>query len=318
MTCFVCDESAKHRVNYDVTEIDCSKCGRYQIEGSAIPELEHFKKTPSFVRKFRYLIANRIIAHSDTTVFKINPLGFDNILDIDLPDLAEQAEKVVLWLGETNKLNPLSWVNISNNNLVNFIGANSPSDVKFIAQNLVKDGLLDYQSTTSASSDLINLANIRLNLKGWRDFNTLKTQPSPSKLAFMAMTFGNPDVMKAFKECFRPAVLETGYELRIVTDHQPAGLIDDHIIVGIQRSRFVIADLTDGNRGAYWEAGYAEGIKRPVIYTCEKSYCKSPSKKKGVHFDTAHRKIIRWELGNWEKTAEELITTIRATIPEAK
>ena len=39
--------------------------------------------------------------------------------------------------------------------------------------------------------------------------------------------------------------------------------------VQIRASRFVICDLTHGNRGAYWEAGFAEGIGRPVIFVCE-------------------------------------------------
>jgi len=28
----------------------------------------------------------------------------------------------------------------------------------------------------------------------------------------------------------------------------------------IRRSRFAVVDLTHGNRGAYWEAGFAEGL----------------------------------------------------------
>jgi nucleoside 2-deoxyribosyltransferase len=44
--------------------------------------------------------------------------------------------------------------------------------------------------------------------------------------------------------------------------------IDDQMRVALRTSRFVVADLTRGNRGAYWEAGFAEGLGRPVIYTC--------------------------------------------------
>ena len=50
-----------------------------------------------------------------------------------------------------------------------------------------------------------------------------------------------------------------------------AGLIDDRLRVEIRTSRFLIADLTHENAGAYWEAGFAEGLGKPVIYTCEKS-----------------------------------------------
>ena len=48
-------------------------------------------------------------------------------------------------------------------------------------------------------------------------------------------------------------------------------MIDDRLRVEIQSARFLIADLTHENRGAFWEAGYAEGLGKPVIYTCEES-----------------------------------------------
>ena len=47
-------------------------------------------------------------------------------------------------------------------------------------------------------------------------------------------------------------------------------------------ARFVIADLSHDNNGAYFEAGFAEGIGLPVVYTCEVK--KFEAKK--THFDT--------------------------------
>jgi nucleoside 2-deoxyribosyltransferase len=63
-------------------------------------------------------------------------------------------------------------------------------------------------------------------------------------------------------------VAATGFILRRLDDEPKAGLIDDRMRAEIQASRFVIVDLTHMNRGAYWEAGYAEGLGKPVIYTC--------------------------------------------------
>ena len=60
-----------------------------------------------------------------------------------------------------------------------------------------------------------------------------------------------------------------GFDLFKSDDEPRAGLIDDQLRVDIQSSDFLIADLTHDNLGAYWEAGYAEGLGKPVIYTCE-------------------------------------------------
>jgi hypothetical protein len=101
-----------------------------------------------------------------------------------------------------------------------------------------------------------------------------------------------------------------------MTDGQPAGLIDDQMRVALRTSRFVVADLSHGNRGAYWEAGFAEGLGRPVIYTCHKdSWDKVENGERLVHFDTGHLLTIPWELEKLEEAGKQLTATIRATLP---
>ena len=74
----------------------------------------------------------------------------------------------------------------------------------------------------------------------------------------------------------------------------------------------MLADLTHDNNGAYWEAGYAEGLGIPVIYLCEKK----KFKKDKTHFDTNHCTTIPWETGNELEAMRDLISTIRTTIPD--
>ena len=83
---------------------------------------------------------------------------------------------------------------------------------------------------------------------------------------------------------FRKAVRQAGFELIRLDDSPPAGLIDDRLRVEIQSSDFLIADLTHDNLGAYWEVGYAEGLGKPVVYTCEKT----KFDQEETHFDTNH------------------------------
>jgi nucleoside 2-deoxyribosyltransferase len=93
-----------------------------------------------------------------------------------------------------------------------------------------------------------------------------------------------------------------------------AGLIDDQLRVALRTSRFVIADLTYGSRGAYWEAGFAEGLGRPVIYTCrEKEW--NDANGEAPHFDTNHLRTIVWRRDKLDEAATNLKATIRATLP---
>jgi nucleoside 2-deoxyribosyltransferase len=124
------------------------------------------------------------------------------------------------------------------------------------------------------------------------------------------MKFGEAGPNRAVDECFRPAVKRTGFELRLISDKQPAGLIDNQLRAAILASRFVISDLTHGSPGAYWEAGYGEGLGLPVIYTCEKAAWQ----KQKTHFDTNHLKTIIWDPENLEHAGEGLTATIRATL----
>ena len=76
--------------------------------------------------------------------------------------------------------------------------------------------------------------------------------------------------------------------------------IDDEIIAEIRRSRFVVADFTQGEKGArggvYYEAGFAQGLGIEVIFTCRKDVLDNND----IHFDTRQYNHIGWE------TPEEL------------
>ncbi|MGH9894821.1 MAG: hypothetical protein ACREA0_23150 [bacterium] len=126
------------------------------------------------------------------------------------------------------------------------------------------------------------------------------------------MEYGHEELDNLVNTYFKPALAETGFVLRRLDDEQPAGLIDDRLRVEIQSARFLLVDLTHRNLGAYWEAGYAEGLGKPVIYTCEESKFEDAS-----HFDTNHHLHVLWNAADLAPAIKKLKATIRATIPEA-
>jgi hypothetical protein len=75
---------------------------------------------------------------------------------------------------------------------------------------------------------------------------------------------------------------------------------------------FLIADLTHASNGAYWEAGYAEGLGKLSSTLARKSEF-----HKASHFDTNHHLTVLWETDQLAEAAQGLMNTIRATIPEA-
>ncbi|WP_158934066.1 hypothetical protein [Burkholderia sp. S171] len=157
---------------------------------------------------------------------------------------------------------------------------------------------------------------LRLKMDGWIRYEAAKRLQIDSRTAFMAMQF-DPDLLRIVDEYFKPAVARAGFELKLLTDNQPAGLIDDQLRVALRTARFVIADLTHANNGAYWEAGFAEGLGRPVIYTCRRSEWNEIDERgrRKVHFDTSHLVTIIWSPDDLQDAATKLTATIRATLP---
>ena len=149
-----------------------------------------------------------------------------------------------------------------------------------------------------------------LTVDGWEWFNEFGRHIR-SKIAFMAMQYNDKELDSIVKDYFAPAVKQAGFDLRRLDTEPKAGILDNRLRVEIRRSRLLIADVTHGNHGAYWEAGFADGLGIPVIYSCKKSEIKK------VHFDTRNCQIVLWEKNNLAEAANELKAIIRNTLPGA-
>jgi hypothetical protein len=226
---------------------------------------------------------------------------FLSLAERALPTPAEAGDSLLLWFaekadGNLGKLNP---INHSDQVLQASIGVISAADLIYVTEALMHQRLIEGPTNIG----------LRLTPSGWLRVEELKRAHVASKYAFFARKFDNPELDRVFNECLRPAVAATGYELRTVT--QRAGLVDAVIEDEIRRCRFLIADLSDDNPGAYWEAGLAEGLGKPVIYVC---CAKLGAEEKPTHFDANHRHTVRWDLSTLDQTGTELKAVIRNTL----
>ena len=148
-----------------------------------------------------------------------------------------------------------------------------------------------------------------LTVEGYARLAELANTYRQSVQAFVAMWF-DESMSAAWKEGIEPGIRDAGYEpLRI--DHKlHTNKIDDEIVAEIRRSRFIVADFTDGDKGArgsvYYEAGFAHGLNIPVIFTCREGTLKN------IHFDTRQYAHIVWK--NPEELRKLLADRISALI----
>ena len=147
----------------------------------------------------------------------------------------------------------------------------------------------------------------RLTVDGHNHLERAKT-PKTTQV-FVAMWF-SPEMRDAYDHGIAPGILDAGFTPCRIDDMRDANKIDDDIIAEIKRSRFVVADMThghDGVRGSvYFEAGYASGLGRDVIYSCREDCLDK------LPFDTRQYRHIVWKAP--EDLRTELAKTIRARI----
>jgi hypothetical protein len=293
--------------------IDCRRCGEFDLSGTAMAVLPHELSKGINRRALMSHALRRMGSSQVSPPLSVNANMFDSFWPTDrLPTPQKQADDLLLILGD-NQPSPETHGRMAAFYLGAWIGTTLHSHhphngLNWILQHLLGANLLTFSTDTTHSDRPVISA--RLTMLGWGRFEELKRVQTSSRTAFMAMRFGQQQLDDIVEQVFKPAVLRTGFELKKLTDEQPAGLIDDQIRAAILSARFVIADLTHGSHGAYWEAGFAEGLNLPVIYTCEKSAWEQTK----THFDTNHLLTIIWDPTNPHTAGEALTATIRATL----
>lgn len=309
--CPVCNSKLKNSdLRGDRNFYECPRCGPYSLSFEAKQDLpwylEQSKNSRARLSHALYHMTKREQWALVTTELLKNILN-----NTVLPRPHEQLENLILWLGEAQ---PNMGATIeAEENAIAAVGVVDISSLGFLASQAIEAGLLKGEAAEFMGGSWI-LHSLQLTLAGWKIFEDLQRGKSTSRIAFMAMQFGDVELDCVYKSYFKTGVATTGFDLKRVDEGQPAGLIDDRLRVEIRQCRFLIADLTHQNRGAYWEAGFAEGLGKPVIYTCRKDVFED--KAKGTHFDTNHHLTVVWESDKLDDAVERLKATIRATLPD--
>jgi hypothetical protein len=287
---------------------NCRRCGEFEL-GSRAEALadRHLPSNPR-LRAITSHILRKMQRGGET------PRIDDRLLqkiwaEGDLPSPAQQADTLIQLIAE-RKAPPGQFQDFSVDELVGLIGtgddgkSNATGGFDFVLKHLEQDGLVDSRPGYGA-------LGLRLTFAGWRRLEDIQHSTSESTAAFMAMKFGRPLTDALYLRYLKPAVKQTGFDLLRLDERPRPGLIDQRMEVELRTAKFVVAELTYGNRGAYWEAGFAHALGKPVFYLCEAGRFR----RVGTHFDTNHHFTILWEPRNLPKAGEELKTAIRFALP---
>jgi nucleoside 2-deoxyribosyltransferase len=299
----------------------CVRCGIYRVGYKE--ELEGLTDKQKAVVSY-HVRKNQNISNSpylfnksknpNAKIDSINSWNIEIVKDFDLPKVSEQLNNLIEFIGDNTD-------GLGGKLLINNIEAAATIGTLLNPQNLydIVKWLENKKYIPQTSIDLSNRCyplSLCLTFEGWQKYDELKkTSLQNSMKAFMAMKFSEDNIEQMLSEHFQPALQKAfGIDLQKLTDNEKAGNIDARLLNEIRSSRFMIADVTHKNNGVYWEAGFAEAIETPVIYTCEKSAFNDENNR--PHFDIGHYNTIAWDLKKPEEAVAKLVNIVRNTFPD--
>ena len=160
-----------------------------------------------------------------------------------------------------------------------------------------------YDSYDEACEKVLNNSALEIAHRRW-----IKRQ---MEYGFLAMEYDDVDLEAFASKHMKPAITESlQFKLKDMRDISQAGVIDLQLREALREAKFVVADLTHDNNGVYWEAGFAEALDKPTIYTCEKG----KFEKVKTHFDTNHCTTILWSSDKPQKFREQFVSAIRRSL----
>jgi len=297
--------------SYDAYLFECDVCGRFVVSRTAIYDLlaaDLPRMTPMKRAALSHHI--RLLADIGREKEMWTTDRLDSFFERDprLPSPAQQATNILSFIGDAVSASgkPVEMLPPSFSAKIG-----SPSAVFAISLLVeLKDQGLVSAMVIPLGQEAPHVQEVGLTLSGWELYESEKQGHVIGSYGFVALKFGDEVLDPLLRDHIKPAVREIGYELVDLRDVARAGVIDNLLRMQIRDAAFVLVDLTHENAGAYWEAGYAEGLGKPVLYLCERG--KFDERK--THFDTNHCTTVLWDVGEKEAFKAELIATIRRSL----
>ncbi len=277
--------------NIDVSSFDCRICGSFRIHNSFKSDMHSSDlyilsgwTRERYEKKLNPLtiLPNDIDPSEDgITVEAILSLPtIPQTIDENIVKLLEAINRKSRFFGDEILISgsddyTLAFLDHTDKQSIHF---RSPIN-KFLEQ-VIEQGWINLRGTDNHRYEI--------SVEGLRVIEKAKQAIPQGINCFVAMKFGDKLLDKAYTNGMIPAIKDAGYKPIQMAYQEHNNNIMDEMVACIRKCRFVVADLSFQNQNVYFEAGFAQGLGIPVIYTCHEYHVDQ------IKFDTQHTNQIRW------------------------
>ncbi len=300
--CLICQSDQSEEIaepGADGLRYSCHYCGEYTISRTAIACLdgnaniadEFKKKAPALAFEMNQKGETPFAIFSSADGRPIVNGG--DFLSKYPDDFEEKIQRSLLNLFKVFKPHRLYRFDT---NMIRLLFEDNPDDATAIINTLQDLGYIKASNWATPFFVMVTLT-----LLGWKTAKKINDHIASKNTAFIAMWFS--DVTRDYREATKKAIEQAGYEPVIVDEVMHNDFIMDKVLNLINESRFIISDFScidetiiDGKvkngvrGGVYYEAGYAKGLGREVIHTCNED-----AFSKRLHFDIQQKSTIIWK-----------------------
>ncbi len=327
LLCILCDKkAASNELTDGALKIICPKCGTYLCESHFLDECkedEGFSRNRHKLSGFFFELNDAFGAKDQAELWRelskyIVDSDFQGKIIKNNPSIPGDFEidaKILKFLTYMKRKTAYPGQIVDGQDLFEHIDQlfYTPDEVSvgFLWEIIEDKGLVDgiKMQKTMNGTPHFNYSAPMLTERALRLLSGLETD---STQIFLALQF-NGETHTIIDDTFKQQILEqTGFKLKTVADIEHNNLIDDQIIAEINRSIAIVADFSEGNHGAYYEAGYAHGQGKELIFLCKDTVMDSLERQNKPHFDVNHRSFVVWK--SPADLLEKLARRINATL----
>jgi len=304
--CFICNAPSDHVPwpgDRAAFQVKCARCGEYHIPRTVTVELSLDDTQRGALSGY---LKHRTVRGEPPPIITTNRAeAFPGAITIDdalasRPRRAGDVQDAVLVAIARMIGTPGGKVRLTDDDAA-LAYSLQPFDFRWHRDQLLARNLLRY----AEGNDIYNLSHAAWQLVDDLDRGRVEVPDQ----AFVAMWF-DASMDDAYERGIKPAIEAAGYRPYRIKEVEHNNKICDEILAEIRRSRFVVAEFTGNRGGVYFEAGFAMGLERPVVWIV-----RAEDLEKG-HFDTEHFNHITWTTVEDLKT--KLQRRIEATIPRLR